>query len=115
MTRRQTSKSRAPSALDELLVAEREIAAGSAQVAAECAALMVAARADATTIEHEAADVLDRALAAQRADAARERARTVAAIAEEATAAIGRYGRMSEGEITTLAEFVAEQVTGLAT
>ena len=35
-------------------------------------------------------------------------------IAREATAAIERYDRLSDGEITTLAEFVAGRVTGLA-
>ena len=105
---------RAASALDELLAAEQEIAAQGAATAAECAALLDAARADAAVMTRDAADALDRELAAARNASHHRCDALVHDIELETARAIGHYRNLTEMDVDRLAEFVAVRVTGLA-
>jgi hypothetical protein len=107
------SRDAVPSALDELLDAEREIAARATQVAAECEATLDAARAEAATIERDGVAALDRELTDARAAAAADREAAAGAIDAAADRQIHRYQSLSPAELERLAEVVAARVTGL--
>lgn len=103
----------AESALDALLVTEREIAADQRRVAEECAAVVAAARDEAAALERDGAASVEREVSDLRAAAARDRD-AVREARERATAqSITRYERLDDLEVLALAEFVAARVTGL--
>jgi hypothetical protein len=102
-----------PSALDELLDAERKIAARAAEVAVECQALVTAAHADAATISRDGEAALEREVAGLRAAAADARDAAVRAIDEQAERQARRYRSLAPAELGRFAEVIAARVTGL--
>jgi mannose/cellobiose epimerase-like protein (N-acyl-D-glucosamine 2-epimerase family) len=102
-----------PSALDELLSAEQEIAARLADAQRAAAAIIAAARAAAAVREQEAEAALARALAALDKRARTEREALVLAIEQEAARTVERYRSLSDTEVARLAAYVVAEVTGL--
>jgi vacuolar-type H+-ATPase subunit H len=102
-----------PSALDELLSAEQEIAARLADAERAAAEIIAAARAAATTREQEAEAALARELAALDERARTERAALVLAIEQEAARTVQRYRSLSDAEVGQFAASAVAEVTGL--
>jgi hypothetical protein len=102
-----------PSALDELLATEQEIAAQMAAAEHEASELTAAARVEAETIEREAAAALAAELAAldKRDDAAREA--LVRMLEDDGARLVARYRSLADAEIQRLAAFVVSESTGL--
>ena len=102
-----------PSALDQLLAVEGEIAAGEAAAAGDARALLDAARADIEARERQAATALERELAELDALARDRQAAAGGEIEEVAARLAARYRSLSAAEVARLAAFVADRVTGL--
>lgn len=102
-----------PSALDQLLAVEREIAAVEAATADEIRALLDAARVDIEARERDAATALDRELAELDALARDREAAAGAEIGEIAARRAARYRSLNAADVARLAAFVADRVTGL--
>ncbi|HVZ47819.1 MAG TPA: hypothetical protein VG916_03475 [Gemmatimonadaceae bacterium] len=113
MARRQVTGAQAPSALDELLSAERDIAAEATRVAGECAAIIAEARASATAIDREASAALEGELAGLREAAERDRARMAAETAARTTQTIAAFDGLTATALAELAEIVATRVMGV--
>jgi hypothetical protein len=103
-----------PSALDQLLATEREIAEGEAAAAREVRSLFDAVRADIEAREHRAATALERELEDLDARARASQATAVAAIEDDAARRAARYHSLSAADVARLAAFVSDRVTGLA-
>ncbi len=116
MTKRSVARNpvAAPSALDELLDAERQIAARNADVARECAAMLDRARVDASAIAAAATAALDAEILQLDERTRRERDALVAGIEAEAARTIAHYEHLADAEVTRLAELIATRVTGLS-
>lgn len=101
------------SALDELLAAEREIAAQMAAASREAESLVAVARADAEAIklDGEAAQRVE--LAQADANAAATRSALVRALEVDGERLIVRYETLADAEISSLATFIIHQATGL--
>jgi hypothetical protein len=113
VARRQDAGAQAPSALDELLTTERDIAAEATRVAGECAAIIAEAQASAAAIGRDAAATLERELAGLRAAAERDRARMAAETAAGAARTIAAFNGLTATVLTDLAEVVAARVLGI--
>jgi hypothetical protein len=103
-----------PSALDELLLTEQEIAVQMAAAEKEAAALAAAAHGEAETIEREAAAALTAELAALDKSDETARGELVRKMEDEAARLVARYGALGDEEIARLAAFVVSEITGLA-
>jgi hypothetical protein len=103
-----------PSALDELLATERDIAAREMAAAREAQALVGAAIADNEANEREAAVALGRELEDLDRQARATEAAAVSALEREAADRAVRYRSLSADEIARLATFVCDRVTGLS-
>lgn len=102
-----------PSALDELLSAEQEIAARLSDAERAAAAFIAAARAAAAVREREAEAALARELAALDEGARTQREALVLAIEQEAARTVQRYRSLSDAEIAQFAASAVAEVTGL--
>ena len=102
-----------PSALDELLSTEQEIAAQMAAAEQEAATLTAAARSDAEAIEREAAAALATELAALEKRDGDARAELVRKLEDEAARLVTHYQTLADGEIERFAAFVVSDITGL--
>lgn len=102
-----------PSALDELLLAEQEIAARMADAERAAATIIADARAAAAVREQQAEAVLARELAALDERARTERAALVMAIEQEAARTVQRYRSLVDAEVARLAADAVVEVTGL--
>ena len=112
--RNATAGAPRPSALDELLVAEQEIAAQMAAAEQEAAGLVAAARTDAAAIESAAATALAKELADLETRDAAARLALTRALEEEGARLVTRYRSLGDEEIGRLAMFVISDITGLA-
>jgi hypothetical protein len=103
-----------PSALDELLSTEQEIAAQMAAAEREAAELTAAARHDAEAFEREADAALTAELAAldRRDDEAR--AALIRTLEDDGARLAASYAALSSSDIERHAAFVASEATGLA-
>ncbi|MFI5310911.1 MAG: hypothetical protein ACHQQ3_06730 [Gemmatimonadales bacterium] len=111
---RETPSVRAsPSALDELLLAEQEIAARQADAERAASVIIATARAAAAVREQEADAALAHELSALDEDARTTRAALVLAIEQEAARTVQRYGSLSDAEVARLAAYAVVEVTGL--
>lgn len=102
-----------PSALDELLATEQEIAAQMAAAEHEAEALTAAARTDAETIGREAAAALATALAALDERDGRAREALVRKLEEDGERLVARYRSLTDAEVGRHAAFVVSEITGL--
>jgi hypothetical protein len=102
-----------PSALDELLQAEQEIAVRMADAERAAAAIIADARAAVAVREQEAEAALARDLAVLDERARTERAALVLAIEEEAARTVQRYRSLVDSEVARLAAYAVAEVTGL--
>ena len=102
-----------PSALDELLLAEQEIAARLADAERAGAAIIADARAAAAVREQEAEAALASELAALDERSRTERTALVLAIEQEAARTVQRYRSLVDAEVARLAAYAVEEVTGL--
>jgi hypothetical protein len=102
-----------PSALDQLLAVEREIAAGEAAAADEARAILDSARADIEAQERLAATALERELAELDALARDRQAAAGGEIEEVAARLAARYRSLGAADVARLAAFVADRVTGI--
>src|ERR1035437_130991 len=102
-----------PSALDELLSTEQEIAAQLAAAEREAAELTAAARHDAEALEREADAALTAELAALDKRDGDARAALVRQLEAEGARLAASYGALSNADIERHAAFVASEVTGL--
>ena len=103
------------SALDDLLTVEQEIAQSLADAEREAEALLATARADAGTIERDAATVLALELAGLDARARAECDALTRSIEDDAARLVKRYRALDDATIVRLAADVAAKVAGLAT
>lgn len=103
-----------PSALDELLGAEQEIAAQMAAAGEEAAEIVAAARTEAASYEGAAAAALEAELAALAERDALARAELTRSLEAESARLVARYDALGSDEIARLAAFVIADVTGLA-
>jgi len=102
-----------PSALDELLRTEQEIAAQMAAAEGEAQGLTATARADAEAIEREAAAALAAELEGlDRRDEA-VRAEQAYKIEDDHARLVARYRTLPDEEVARLAAFVVSEITGL--
>lgn len=102
------------SVLDQLLAAEQELAGNRANVEAECAAIVDAARSTAAEIVRTAERELERELVNRtRADNI-VCADEVRAVEEEGRRALDRYEGIPADTLLRIAEEMATRVTGLA-
>jgi hypothetical protein len=104
-----------PSALDELLATEREIAAQMAAAEHEASELTMAARGEAETIERDAAAALATEMATLDKRAGDSRAELTRKLEDDGARLVARYRSLPDAEIGRLAAFVASEITGLAT
>jgi hypothetical protein len=102
-----------PSALDELLSTEQEIAAQMAAAEQEAATLTAAARSDAEAIEREAAAALATELAALEKRDGDARAELVRELEDESARLVTRYRTLADEEVERFAAFVVSDITGL--
>jgi hypothetical protein len=102
-----------PSALDELLIAEQEIAARLAAAEREASGILAAARATEAAHEQDAEAALARDLAALDEAAARGRAALVLAIEQEAERTVERYRSLDDAQVVEFAASAVAEVTGL--
>ncbi len=112
---RRTAKAGAatPSALDELLSTEQEIAAQMVAAEQEAATLTAAAHSDAEAIEPEAATALAAELAALEKRDGDARAELVRKLEDEGSRLVTRYQTLADEEVERLAAFVVADITGL--
>jgi hypothetical protein len=102
-----------PSALDELLATEQQIAAQTAAAEREAAELNAAARLEAGAFELEAEAALTAELAALAKRDGDARAALVRRIEEDGARLVASYGTLSQADIERHAAFVVSDVTGL--
>jgi vacuolar-type H+-ATPase subunit H len=102
-----------PSALDELLSAEQQIAAQLADADRAAAVIVAAARTDAAGREQAADAALARELAALDERARTERAALAQSIEQEAARTVQRYRSLGDAEVARLAAHAVSEVTGL--
>lgn len=103
-----------PSALDELLSTEQEIAAQMAVAEREAAELAAAATRDADAIEREAAAALDSELAALDARNESSRVELQKKLEDDAARLVARYRSVGDDEVAQHARFALSEVTGFA-
>jgi hypothetical protein len=102
-----------PSALDELLSTEQEIAAQMAAAAREAAELTAAARHDAEAFEREAESSLTAELAVLAKRDGDARAELVRQLEDEGVRLVASYGALSPADIARHAAFVESEISGL--
>jgi hypothetical protein len=102
-----------PSALDELLSTEQEIAAQMAAAEREAAELTAAARHDAEAFEREADASLNAELAVLAKRDGDARAELVRQLEDEGVRLVASYGALSPADIARHAAFVESEITGL--
>ena len=101
------------SALDQLLSTEQDIAVQMDAAEREAAALIAAARGDATARDGEAAASLATELAELNGADAAALAELVRAMEEESARLVSRYRSLDDEEIARLSAFVVSDITGL--
>jgi hypothetical protein len=102
-----------PSALDELLSTEQEIAAQMAAAEHEASELTSAARSEAETIERNAAAALATELAALDKRDVDAREELVRKLEADGARLVARYRSLADAEVERLAAFVVSEITGL--
>lgn len=102
-----------PSALDELLSTEKDIAAQMAAAEREAAELTAAARHDTETQEREAEAALAAELAALDKRDGDARAELIRQLEDEGARLVASYGTLSPVDIERHAAFVVSEITGL--
>jgi len=113
-SRSARSPAAAPSAFDELLSAEQELARGAGEEERACEALLARAQEEIAQWERGAAAELERELEQGAARAAAERAAAVRSIESSAGKLIQRYRALSAAEVARLAADLVAEATGLA-
>ena len=102
-----------PSALDELLSTEKDIAAQMAAAAREAAELTAAARHDTEAQEREAEAALAAELAALDKRDGDARAELIRQLEDEGARLVASYGALSPADLERHAAFVVSEITGL--
>jgi hypothetical protein len=102
-----------PSALDELLSTEQEIATQMAAAEREAAELTAAARHDAEALEREDEAALTAELAALAKRDGDARAELVRRLEDEGARLVASYGALAQADIERHAAFAVSEITGL--
>ncbi|HEX7545719.1 MAG TPA: hypothetical protein VF368_03260 [Gemmatimonadaceae bacterium] len=102
-----------PSALDELLSTEKDIAAQMAAAAREAGELTAAARHDTEAQEREAEAALAAELAALDKRDGDARAELIRQLEDEGARLVASYGALSPADLERHAAFVVSEITGL--